>query len=51
LAAFLKAGWWDVPEDEWQRETALGGVVEEKRKREVEIIQQLTSGMVGLRSL
>ena len=51
LATFLKGGWWDVPEDEQWWESALGGAVEEKRKKGVDIMQQLALGMVGLRSL
>jgi hypothetical protein len=51
LQAFMKGGWRDIPEGERWWEDALGGVVEEKRKKELEIMQNLATGMTGMRSL
>jgi hypothetical protein len=51
LQTFLKGGWRDIPEGERWWESALGGVVEEKRKMELEKVQHLAAGMDGVRSL
>lgn len=51
LQTFLKGGWRDVPEGERWWESALGGAVEEKRKKAAEVMQYLTAGMDGARSI
>jgi len=51
LQTFLKEGWRDVPESERWWESALGGAVEEKRKKAAEVMQHLTAGMDGARSI
>jgi hypothetical protein len=51
LQTFLKEGWRDVPESERWWESVLGGAVEEKRKKAAEVMQHLTAGMDGARSI
>lgn len=51
LHAFLKSGWRNIPEDERWWEHALGGVIEEERKKRIEMMQHLAAGMDGVRSL
>jgi len=45
LAAFLKGGWRNVPEERRWWERALGGTVEERRKRNLELIEGVKKGM------
>ncbi|KAF8870820.1 hypothetical protein BD779DRAFT_1680805 [Infundibulicybe gibba] len=50
LAALLKGGWRDVPENERWWDHALAGV-EERRKSNLEILGMLRGGMEGLRAI
>lgn len=47
LQTFYKGGWRDVPEGDRWWETALGGETEERRKRNLEVINGVMSGMDG----
>ncbi|KAH7924109.1 hypothetical protein BV22DRAFT_1035533 [Leucogyrophana mollusca] len=48
---FLRGGWRDVPEGERWFEEALGGVVEERRKANFEILESVKNGMEGARTI
>lgn len=45
LVAFLKGGWRNVPKGDRWWEKALGGAVEERRKRNLESIEGMKTAM------
>lgn len=47
LQTFYRGGWRDVPEGERFWEVALGGEIEERRKRNLDIINGVRTGMDG----
>lgn len=51
IKAFLCGGWRDVPAEERWWEQALGGVVEEKRKVTLELVQDIRHGMAGAKAV
>ncbi|CAL1709867.1 unnamed protein product [Somion occarium] len=51
LQKFLKGGWRDVPEGERWWEEALGGALEERRKKNMELVDGVRSGMDNLREM
>lgn len=51
LRAFFRGGWRDVPEGETWWEQAMGGVVEEQRRRNLDTLDLLRKGMEGARAM
>ncbi|KAF9481058.1 hypothetical protein BDN70DRAFT_876793 [Pholiota conissans] len=51
MRKFLQGGWRDVPEGERWWETALGPEVEEKRARNLQLIDKLRQGLEGGRTI
>ncbi|KAF5378479.1 hypothetical protein D9615_007086 [Tricholomella constricta] len=51
LHGLLKGGWRDMPPAERWWDQAMGGVVEERRRRALEVVQALGLGMGGVRNL
>ncbi|KAG6877912.1 hypothetical protein C0993_002398 [Termitomyces sp. T159_Od127] len=51
LQELFKGGWRNVPEAERWWDAAMGGVVEEKRKKGLEVFQSLGLGIAGARHL
>ncbi|KAG6860221.1 hypothetical protein C0995_015618 [Termitomyces sp. Mi166 len=51
LQELFKGGWRDVPEAERWWDAAMGGAVEEKRRKGLEVLQSLGLGIAGARNL
>ncbi|RDB18170.1 hypothetical protein Hypma_000487 [Hypsizygus marmoreus] len=51
LQALLKGGWRDVPEAERWWDVAMGGAVEERRRKGLDVVKSLGLGMGGARAL
>ncbi|KAG6907549.1 hypothetical protein DXG01_008535 [Tephrocybe rancida] len=51
LQALLKGGWRDVPEEGRWWDVAMGGAVEERRRKGLEVMQSLGLGLAGARNV
>ncbi|KAG5350367.1 hypothetical protein C0989_011323 [Termitomyces sp. Mn162] len=51
LQELFKGGWREVPEAERWWDAAMGGAVEERRKKGLEVLQSLGLGIAGVRNL
>ncbi|KAF8648197.1 hypothetical protein AX16_006336 [Volvariella volvacea WC 439] len=51
LHNFMKSGWKEVPEGQRWWEDALGGVIEERRQRNLVILDTLRKGMTGAKGV
>jgi hypothetical protein len=51
MRTFLQGGWRDVPEGERWWETALGPEIEEKRVKNLQLVDKLRQGLEGVRTL